>query len=66
MADAVKKVPGIKIVARRDGYRRCGMAHSANGAEHATSKFSAAQLKTLREDAGLIVTDVEVDAPAKS
>ncbi len=49
----------IRIVARRDGFRRCGVAHSAAPAFHPCDRFTADELERLRADPMLIVDVVD-------
>lgn len=45
----------IKITAQKDGFRRCGMAHSRQPTEHPDSKFSKEEIKILENESMLIV-----------
>lgn len=40
----------VRIVARRDGFRRCGIAHPAQPVEHPAGRFSAAELARLQAE----------------
>lgn len=53
----------IKIIAKREGHRRCGMAHSVTATTYAVDYFTPEQLAILQADPTLTVTidDVEVD-----
>lgn len=53
----------ILITAKRNGYRRCGMAHPDHAVEYPASRFTAAQLKILQADPGLVVQIVDEAAP---
>lgn len=56
----------IRIVAKRDGFRRCGVRHSASGADHPTDQFSKDEMKILLAEPMLVVHEVEVpDGKAK-
>lgn len=46
----------IEITARRDGFRRCGMAHSATTQRYPVDRFTQQQLAELKADPNLIVT----------
>ena len=48
--------PAVRIVARRDGFRRMGMAHSASAVDHPAGTFSAKQIEALLEEPELVVT----------
>jgi len=57
----------IIITAKRNGYRRCGMAHPDHAVEYPASTFTAAQLKILKSDPGLVVQEADVpDAESES
>lgn len=45
----------IEITARREGFRRCGMAHSATTQRYPMDYFTQEQLKELYADPNLIV-----------
>ncbi|HFV6312237.1 TPA: HI1506-related protein, partial [Escherichia coli] len=45
----------IEITARREGFRRCGVAHSATTKEWAADAFTPEQLAVLKADPMLIV-----------
>lgn len=45
----------IRITSKQEGFRRCGMAHSAAPAEHADDTFTTAQLKQLQTEPMLVV-----------
>ncbi|AIK14263.1 hypothetical protein GZ59_24660 [Pectobacterium atrosepticum] len=51
----------IQITARNDGFRRCGMAHSAKTQTYADDHFTAVQLTVLENDPQLIVVRVSGD-----
>ncbi len=46
----------IIITSKRDGFRRCGMAHPAAATEYADDAFTGEQLKTLRAEPMLTVS----------
>ncbi len=54
----------IQITARTDGFRRCGMAHSAKTQTYSDDHFTAAELAILEREPQLIVVRVSVDAAA--
>lgn len=57
----------IQITARRDGFRRLGIAHSAAGHTWPDDQFTAKELAVLESDPNLIVVRVSgVDATAPS
>lgn len=45
----------VKIVSTRDGFRRCGIAHSKEPTIHRDGKFTAEQIKVLENESMLIV-----------
>ncbi|NUH52707.1 hypothetical protein HUK76_09865 [Citrobacter portucalensis] len=47
----------IEITARRDGFRRCGVAHSATTKEWPVDAFTPEQLAVLKADPMLIVVE---------
>lgn len=52
----------IQITARVEGFRRCGMAHSAKTQTYPDDRFTAAELATLEQEPQLIVVRVSGDA----
>ena len=57
-----KTVPGIWVVSRRDGFRRCGIAWPKAGIGVAPSALKKADLAALRAEPILTVTDIEIPA----
>lgn len=53
----------IRITARRDGFRRAGIAHPARPTEHPAERFSAEQLAQLQAEPMLVVELVETARP---
>lgn len=51
----------IRIIAKREGFRRCDMAHSETPTFHEPDAFTAEQLQQLTTDPMLVVDLVEVD-----
>lgn len=47
----------IEITARREGFRRCGVAHSATTKEWPVDAFTPEQLAVLKADPMLIVVE---------
>lgn len=56
----------VQITARVDGFRRCGMAHSAKTQTYPDDHFTAAQLAVLENEPQLIVVRVSGDAATNS
>lgn len=48
----------IRITSKRDGFRRCGVAHPAKPTEHPNDKFSKKELVKLKADSMLIVDEI--------
>lgn len=55
----------IQITARRDGFRRLGIAHSASTVTYPDGHFSKDELAILKSDPNLIVIEV-ADVPESS
>lgn len=53
----------LRIRAKRDGFRRAGMAHPAAPTEHALDTLTADQVSALKAEPMLVVEEVE-DKPA--
>lgn len=53
----------LSIVSRVDGFRRAGRAWSATATEVDSEEFDAGQLRALREDPVLIVTEAAAVQP---
>ena len=45
----------IKITAKRDGFRRCGVAHTKEATLHPDKRFTADQLELLKAEPMLVV-----------
>lgn len=56
-----KKEPGLFIRSFNPSYRRCGHRWNREGTRIAESKFTKEELKTLKEDKGLIVVEEEIE-----
>lgn len=52
----------LKITAKRNGFRRAGMAHPDHAVVHPDGTFSAAQVEQLKADPMLVVDEVEEPA----
>lgn len=63
-AAASKKVAGIRVIAKRDGFYRAGRPWHGT-TEVAKSEFSKEQLQQLKDEDGrmLIVQECQVNAP---
>mgnify|MGYP007111628748 CR=1 FL=1 len=51
----------VIITAKRDGFRRCGMAHSDKAVEHSDDTFTKEQLAILKAEPMLVVQVTEAD-----
>lgn len=49
----------IRITSKKDGFRRCGLAHGKEPVEYPNDRFSSAQLKQLKAEPMLLVEVVE-------
>ncbi|EBX9480234.1 HI1506-related protein [Salmonella enterica subsp. enterica] len=56
----------VQITARRDGFRRLGIAHSASTITYPDGRFTKAEVVILKNDPNLIVTEVADIADAAS
>lgn len=61
-ASKPKAVPGLWVVAKTDGFRRAGIAWPKAGIGVALSALTKAQVKDLRAEPRLTVTDIEIPA----
>lgn len=52
----------IRITAKKDGFRRCGVAHTKSATDHPDSRFTAEQLKTLQAEPMLVVQQLPAGA----
>lgn len=53
----------IRITAKREGFRRAGIAHPASPTDYANTTFSDLQLEQLKAESMLVVEEIE-DKPA--
>ncbi len=51
----VKPGPAVRIIARREGWRRCGVAHSIEPKIHEAGSFTEDEVRALLADPQLIV-----------
>jgi hypothetical protein len=68
MAKATNKtdnqpVKMLRITAKRDGFRRAGIAHPGTATEHEASNFTDDQIEQLKTEPMLVVEEFET-APA--
>lgn len=55
----------ITITAKRDGFRRCGIAHSTHGTTYPDDFFTAVQLAQLKREPQLVVVEGAELAPGQ-
>jgi len=55
-------MPVIIITAKKDGFRRCGMAHPASAVEHKDGTFTEEQLAILKAEPMLVVQELAADS----
>jgi len=48
----------IRITSKKDGFRRCGVAHPSKPTEYPNDRFGEEQLAALRTDTMLIVDEI--------
>lgn len=56
-----RKVAGLRIAAKRDGFRRAGRAWSMTATDVPLSEFKRAQVEQLKNDPMLVVVECEVE-----
>ncbi len=62
--EKTKKVAGLRVVAKADGFRRGGRAWSATATEVAASEFTKEQLAQIKADPALTVVEIEIEVGA--
>lgn len=58
-------MPALKIYSKREGFRRCGMAHPVGPVIHPDGTFTPEQVERLKKEPMLIVMEVEEAKPAE-
>ena len=48
----------IKIISKKEGFRRCGVAHSETPKEYPDDRFAAEEIAVMEADPMLIVVEV--------
>lgn len=56
-----KKIPGLRISAKVDGFRRAGRAWRVAPTDVPLSEFDKAQIAALYDEPQLVVADVEIE-----
>ena len=51
----------IRIISRKEGFRRCGIAHSAAPKDYPDDRFTKKQLDELKAESMLIVQELPGD-----
>ena len=51
----------IRITAKKDGFRRCGIAHSKMAVDYPDGKFEKDQLEILKKEPMLVVQELDSD-----
>lgn len=49
----------LRIAAKREGYRRCGVGHSEAAVDHAIDSFDEKQIEILKADPMLVVAEMD-------
>lgn len=57
-----KTVPGLRIVAKREGFRRAGRQFGATPTDIPLSQLTKESIESLKGEPMLVVTDVEIEA----
>jgi hypothetical protein len=60
MVALIERTFMIRIKSSQDGFRRCGIAHSAEVTEHEDNAFTEEQMEILKAEPVLLVEVVEV------
>lgn len=55
----------IRIISKKDGFRRCGVAHPGTATDHADDKFTKKELERLKNEPMLIVQELPDEEPGK-
>jgi hypothetical protein len=63
MAKEAKKVKLLQIVAKRNGFRRAGIAHPDTAVLHRFDKFTKEQIEALKNEPQLVVMETEGPDP---
>jgi len=53
----------IRITSKRDGFRRCGIAHAAAPVDYPDDRFSPGELEILKAEPMLTVTYIDETQP---
>lgn len=48
----------IRIISKKDGFRRCGIAHSSKPTDYPDDQFSKKELKRLKAEPMLVVQEL--------
>ncbi len=53
----------IRIRSKKEGFRRCGIAHSEKSTEYANDRFTGKQIEILKSDPMLLVEEIADPEP---
>ncbi|BBL70332.1 HI1506-related protein [Methylogaea oryzae] len=59
---AAEKAPGLRVTAKREGFRRAGWNWSTAPIELPAANFSKEEIAALRAEPMLVVEDIEIAA----
>jgi hypothetical protein len=59
-------LPALKIISKKDGFRRCGVAHPAAPVIHPDGTFTPDQIAILKAEPMLIVEEIPDEKPPKN
>ncbi|PID40657.1 MAG: hypothetical protein CR984_02060 [Proteobacteria bacterium] len=51
----------IRIISKRDGFRRCNVSHSKAASDYPDDRFSESEMETLRNEPMLVVLEGQED-----
>jgi len=55
----------IRIISKKDGFRRCGVAHPETATDYSDDKFTKKELERLKNEPMLIVQKLPDAEPGK-
>lgn len=56
----------LRIVSKKEGFRRCGVAHSTEPKDYPLDSFTKKQIEELKKEPNLYVHEVEVKDQAEN
>lgn len=63
MATTPNKIKALRVVSRKEGFRRAGRAFGAEPVEIPLSDLKKGEIEALKGEPMLVVTEVEIDPP---